>query len=266
MSAVAISAGGGSSREVAAFVEQAYAAYTRVGDDALSLSLSSRKRLLLQTRSAVSFFVQAGCSRFALRSTLFGHRLLFVVGGSHQKSSLNELGALLPLQQVLQLPAAVVGGAGVSNRFFFDAASAGARRLLTANSELPALDAQAWQTQVAEVQSRLEKKAFLSEGVSPQQLQTQLQTQLQHQMQIHAQSQAIRSAVLLEQAAMCYQRARNGCRRKRDFQLVMAGHTYYKAGEAQINQVSPFSLTGFLVTLGFSLLPWLAARLSSRHF
>lgn len=48
---------------------------------------------------------------------------------------------------------------------------------------------------------------------------------------IRAQCEAIRSAMLLEQAALCYEQAGVSHRRRRNFQLVMAGHTYYKAGK-----------------------------------
>lgn len=37
--------------------------------------------------------------------------------------------------------------------------------------------------------------------------------------------------MLLEQAALCYELAGFSHRRRRNFQLVMAGHTYYKAGK-----------------------------------
>lgn len=120
------------------------------------------------------------------------------VNGSNSGSSAGS--SFLQLPHVLNLPLMIGGGARVS-----DISAEVARRLIEANAELPSLDASIWQQQQQQQQ----------QGISA----------------IQVQSQAIRSAMLLEQAAVCLEQAGPSHWRKRNFQLVMAGHTYYKAGE-----------------------------------
>lgn len=135
--------------------------------------------------------------RLALRCVLLGHRLL-MDGSSSSNASASSTSSFLQLPHMLHLPLMIGGGGRVS-----DVSAEVARRLIAANAELPSLDAAMWQQQQQQ------------QGVSA----------------IQAQSQAIRSAMLLEQAAVCLEQAGPSHWRKRNFQLVMAGHTYYKAGK-----------------------------------
>ncbi|KAL8453233.1 hypothetical protein Emag_001965 [Eimeria magna] len=176
---------------------------------ALHATGGPRREVASYIEQAYSAYIKAGMGRLALRCVLLGHRLLMdgsnnsstssstSSSGTSSSSSSTSASSFLQLPHVLHLPLMIGGGARAS-----DVSADVARRLIAANAELPSLDAAMWQQQQQE------------QGVSA----------------IQAQSQAIRSAMLLEQAAVCLEQAGPSHWRKRNFQLVMAGHTYYKAG------------------------------------
>ncbi|KAL8270941.1 hypothetical protein Esti_005153 [Eimeria stiedai] len=178
---------------------------------ALHATGGPRREVASYIEQAYSAYVKAGMGRLALRCVLLGHRLLMdgssssstssssSSGTSSSSSSSTSTSSFLQLPHVLHLPLMIGGGARAS-----DVSADVARRLIAANAELPSLDAAMWQQQQQQQE----------QGVSA----------------IQAQSQAIRSAMLLEQAAVCLEQAGPSHWRKRNFQLVMAGHTYYKAG------------------------------------
>ncbi|KAL8426542.1 hypothetical protein Efla_006607 [Eimeria flavescens] len=175
---------------------------------ALHATGGPRREVESYIEQAYNAYVKAGMGRLALRCVLLGHRLLMegASGGSSgsslsgsSSSTSSSASSFLQLPHVLHLPLMIGGGSRAS-----DVSAEVARRLIAANAELPSLDASMWQQQQQQQ----------AQGVSA----------------IQAQSQAIRSAMLLEQAAVCLEQAGPSHWRKRNFQLVMAGHTYYKAG------------------------------------
>ncbi|KAL8433471.1 hypothetical protein ACSSS7_003861 [Eimeria intestinalis] len=179
---------------------------------ALHVTGGPRREVASYIEQAYSAYVKAGMGRLALRCVLLGHRLLMdgsssssTSGSSSSSSGTSSSGSstsassFLQLPHVLHLPLMIGGGGRAA-----DVSADVARRLIAANAELPSLDAAMWQQQQQQQE----------QGVSA----------------IQAQSQAIRSAMLLEQAAVCLEQAGPSHWRKRNFQLVMAGHTYYKAG------------------------------------